>query len=50
MSKAIPSKPPTRPFQPAYTVTTTARVPGRVGQPALADDVEAEAPEAVEAP
>ena len=31
MSKAIPSKPPIRPFQPAYVVTTTTRVPGRSG-------------------
>ena len=30
MSKAIPSKPPQRPFRPAYAVTTTTRVPGRV--------------------
>ena len=31
MSKAIPSKPPIRPFQPAYALTTTTRVPGRSG-------------------
>jgi hypothetical protein len=29
MSKAVPTKPPVRPFQPAYEVTTTTRVPGR---------------------
>jgi hypothetical protein len=31
MSKAIPSKPPRRPFTPAYAVTTTTRVPGMTG-------------------
>jgi hypothetical protein len=31
MSKAIPTKPPQRPFQPTYSVTTTTRVPGRAG-------------------
>jgi hypothetical protein len=29
MSKAVPSKPPRRPFRPSYAVTTTTRVPGR---------------------
>ncbi|WP_459983331.1 hypothetical protein [Nocardioides sp. AN3] len=33
MSKTVPTKPPRRPFQPAYEVTTTTRVPGRVGAP-----------------
>lgn len=31
MSKAIPTKPPHRPFRPAYAVNTTTRVPGRPG-------------------
>jgi hypothetical protein len=31
MSKAIPTKPPQRPFRPTYEVTTTTRVPGRAG-------------------
>jgi len=41
MPKTIPSKPPQRPFNPTYAVTTTARVPGRVGEQAVPDEVEA---------
>ncbi|MDH2412963.1 hypothetical protein [Nocardioides sp. CER19] len=40
MSKAIPSKPPLRPFTPAYSVTTAARVPGRSTGPTRPDAVE----------
>jgi hypothetical protein len=52
MSRAIPTKPPARPFQPTYTITTTRRVPGRATEPVQVDDAEApvDAPEAVEAP
>jgi hypothetical protein len=39
MSKAVPSKPPIRPFRPAYAVTTTTRVPGQRGAP-LAEQIE----------
>lgn len=40
MSKMIPSKPPRRPFRPAYAVTTTARVPGGRVDEAVRDVVE----------
>jgi hypothetical protein len=44
MSKAIPSKPPQRPFQPTYSVTTTTRVPGRGGSAVPPADVEGQGP------
>jgi hypothetical protein len=34
VTKAIPSKPPVRPFQPAYAITTATRVPGQPRRPA----------------
>ncbi|SFB93857.1 hypothetical protein SAMN04487968_102371 [Nocardioides terrae] len=40
MPKTIPTKPPQRPFRPSYAVTTTARVPGRVGGPVEPDEAE----------
>jgi hypothetical protein len=39
MSNAVPSKPPVRPFRPAYALTTTARVPGRPAASTLTDPV-----------
>jgi hypothetical protein len=33
MSKAVPSKPPPQSARRAYVLTTTSRVPGRVGEP-----------------
>jgi hypothetical protein len=44
MSKAVPSKPPIRPFRPAYAITTTTRVPGRPSAPLLPDEVEPSQP------
>jgi hypothetical protein len=40
MSRAVPTKPPVRPFQPAYAVTTTTRVPGRPGPAERPDEGE----------
>lgn len=50
MSKAIPSKPPLRPFTPTYSVTTAARVPGRSGGPARPDKGERPAPDSTAGP
>jgi hypothetical protein len=52
MSKAVPSKPPQRPFTPTYAVTTTTRVPGRGGGPGRPDAGErpGSAPDDVESP
>jgi hypothetical protein len=46
MSKAIPSKPPQRPFQPTYSVTTTTRVPGRIVVPVPREEPQGSATEA----
>ena len=40
MSKAVPSKPPIRPFRPAYAITTATRVPGQRSAPILPDAAE----------
>jgi hypothetical protein len=44
MSKAVPSKPPIRPFRPSYAVTTTTRVPGQRTAPILPDRIEPSPP------
>ena len=35
MSKAVPSKPPIRPFRPTYGLTTATRVPGQRNAPLI---------------
>jgi len=39
MSKAVPSKPPIRPFRPTYGLTTATRVPGQRSAP-VAEQIE----------
>lgn len=43
MSKAVPSKPPIRPFKPTYALTTATRVPGQRSAP-LAEQVDTPRP------